>query len=205
MRKFDQLNVLKTYPRIDYEEYFHVLDIPEEDKEKRIELAEQIDDVFDWLFSLVVLMVATQQTIDTEYLIVSVQTRLMDLMDVNVKYVSEHIVKVATETVETTVERREDAYYTSEQRASEIAADEAHTFFNYEELQEAWDSGKTRKTWNTRQDKRVRETHAEVEGVTIPIEEPFQVGDYEMMVPHDSSMGAGIEELAGCRCWATYS
>lgn len=203
MRKFDELNVL--HPRIDFNEYFRVLNIPEEDKEKRVEMAEEITEVYDWLFALVALMVATQQVIDTEYLIVSVETRLRDIMDVNVRYVSEHIVRVANETVETTVERRDEAYYISEQRASEIAADEAHTFYNYAELQEAYENGATYKVWHTRRDKRVRETHTELEGVKIPIEDLFQVGDYEMMVPKDNEHGAGLEEISGCRCWATFS
>ena len=135
--KIDQLNAIQTeYPAIDFEEYFSVLEIPKEDKEKRIELAEEVKDVYDWLFNLILLFMATGEEIDTEYLILSVQYRLSDLENVNVKYVSEHIVRFARETVETTVLYREDNYYLSPQRSSEIAAGEAHTYFNYEELQE---------------------------------------------------------------------
>lgn len=204
--KIDQLNALQTeYPAIDYNKYFSVLDIPEEDKEKRIELANDIDDVYKWLFDFIMLAVVFGQEIDMEYLIMSVTYRLGDLENVNVKYVSEHITRFAKETVESTVIHKEEDYYLSEQRASEIAADEAHTYFNYEELQEAYDNGFTMKTWHTRQDKRVRDTHAELEGKTIPLEEMFEVGGYEMMVPKDSEQGADLSEISNCRCWAAYS
>lgn len=204
MRKFDELNVLKQYPRIDFNEYFRVLNIPEDDKEKRVEMSEEITEVYDWLFALVALMVATQQVIDTEYLIVSVETRLRDIMDVNVRYVSEHIVRVANETVETTVERRDEAYYISEQRASEIAADEAHTFYNYAELQEAYENGATKKTWLAELDKKTRDSHRNMSGTTIPIDEMFQFDDCEMMVPHDDINGTP-EQTVHCRCVCKYN
>lgn len=204
--KIDQLNAIQTeYPAIDFEEYFSVLEIPKEDKEKRIELAEEVKDVYDWLFNLILLFMATGEEIDTEYLILSVQYRLSDLENVNVKYVSEHIVRFARETVETTVLYREDNYYLSPQRSSEIAAGEAHTYFNYEELQEAWENGYTHKRWNTRHDTRVRKTHAAVDGKTIPIDDLFLVGGSEMMVPRDTENGAELSEISGCRCWVTFS
>lgn len=205
-RKIDKLNSLQTeYPPIDFNTYYAVMNIPEEDKEKRVELAEEIRDVYDWLFNLILLAMAVGEEIDTEYLTLSVQYRLEDLVNVNVRYVSDHIVTFARETVEATVEYKEENYYLSPQRSSEIAADEAHTYFNYEELQEAYESGYTNKTWHTRHDKRVRKTHAEVDGKTIPLEELFEVGGSEMMVPKDTEHGADLSEVSNCRCWVTYS
>jgi uncharacterized protein with gpF-like domain len=60
------------------------------------------------------------------------------------------------------------------------------------------------KTWCTVGDNRVRETHEEVDGETIPIEEPFVVGGVEMMMPRDPEVDAP-EETDGCRCWLEYS
>ena len=56
------------------------------------------------------------------------------------------------------------------------------------------------KTWWTAQDNKVRESHAEVHGVTVPFDEPFEVGDSLLMFPGDTSLGAGADEIANCRC-----
>lgn len=201
----DRLNNISTkYPSIDFEKWFEVMDIPQEDKEKRIELAEKIEDVYDWLFALVLMSLTLGETIDTEYLITSARYRLFDLVDVNVDYVAGHIEKVVNETITTTIDRKDDDYFLSPQRSSEIAADEAHTICTYEEMAAAWENGKTKKTWHTMKDKRVRKTHASVDGKTIQIDQLFMVGNSEMLCPHDSENGADLKELAGCRCWLTY-
>lgn len=202
----DRLNNLTNeYPSISYDAFFAVMDIPKEDKDKRIELAEKLDDIYIWLFSLITLMVATGQPLDTEYLVTSVEMRLMDVADVNVEYVTEHITRIATETVETTIERRDDAYFLSDQRATEIAADEAHTLCSYEELQEAWENGYTKKTWQTMNDKRVRKSHREADGQTVPIDKMFNINGYEMATVKDTEHGAPLSEVSGCRCWVTFS
>lgn len=201
MRKWDELNLQE---KIDYREWFDVLDVPEEDKEKRVELAEKIDDTFDWLFALISLMAATGETIDTEYLILSVQYRLEELVNVNVRYVSEHIVKVAGETVETTVEHIDEDYYLSPLRSSEIAANEAQAYYNYEELQEAYENGCTKKTWVAEVDKKTRKDHLMMNGKTIPIEDYFQFPDCEMIMPHDEVNGSG-KQTVNCRCVCKFS
>ena len=43
-------------------------------------------------------------------------------------------------------------------------------------------------TWQSMEDDRVRPTHAEADGQTVPIEEPFKVGKYMLMYPGDSSL-----------------
>ena len=53
-------------------------------------------------------------------------------------------------------------------------------------------------------DKRVRETHREVDDVVLPISDPFEVGDYLMMFPKDTTFGAGPEEIVNCRCSVKY-
>lgn len=56
------------------------------------------------------------------------------------------------------------------------------------------------KQWWSAQDTRVRPTHALAHGQKVPKDEPFEVGDYQMMRPGDSSLGAGAEEIVNCRC-----
>lgn len=201
----DKLNNLSQKEIKFYEEYYNGMEIPQEDKEKRIELAEKIDDVFYWLLGVVAIMALTGEVIDTESLTLSVQYRLFDIEDVNVRYVSEHIVNLAGETVSTTVERREEEYFLSDERAMEIAAGEAHTFYEYEELQEAWENGKTKKTWKTQGDRRVRRSHSALDGKTIPITELFETDGSYLMCPRDSENGCSIKEIANCRCWLEFS
>ena len=60
------------------------------------------------------------------------------------------------------------------------------------------------KQWWSAADGRVRPTHMDVHGEIIDADEPFQVGDYEMMRPGDESLGAGPEEIVNCRCAVLY-
>lgn len=53
-------------------------------------------------------------------------------------------------------------------------------------------------------DQRVRKTHREVDGETIPIDEVFLVGESLMRFPKDTSLGASAEEIVNCRCVVKY-
>jgi len=61
------------------------------------------------------------------------------------------------------------------------------------------------KTWWTRRDELVRATHTEVHGVSVPFDEPFDVGASQLMFPGDDSLGADASELINCRCSALYN
>lgn len=58
--------------------------------------------------------------------------------------------------------------------------------------------GFTRKRWVTRHDDKVRETHREVDGDTVPLPEPFYVGGYPLMYPGER--GAPPSIVINCRC-----
>jgi hypothetical protein len=61
-----------------------------------------------------------------------------------------------------------------------------------------------KKMWVTMGDELVRATHRAVNGVMLPIDEYFVVGAYEMLYPLDTSRGAGLSEIAECRCLIKY-
>ena len=86
-------------------------------------------------------------------------------------------------------------------RANLIALNEANWKWNNEEFFEAKSSKKT-KTWHTALDERVRLTHMELEGVTIGIDEMFDVGGYMGRYPLDIMLP--IHETANCRCSVSY-
>ena len=54
------------------------------------------------------------------------------------------------------------------------------------------------KEWLTAMDGRQRDTHGAANGQTVPIDEPFSVGGYQMMHPGDGN--APAEEVCNCRC-----
>ena len=58
------------------------------------------------------------------------------------------------------------------------------------------------KTWATLGDQLVRDSHVEADSQQRNVDEPFDVGSSQLMFPGDTSLGAGPEEIANCRCSA---
>lgn len=81
-----------------------------------------------------------------------------------------------------------------------VTRTEINAMSNLAALDGAYRSGMRSKTWSTFGDAKVRPTHKAVNGVRIPIDEPFTVGGYKLMFPNDTSLGAGAEEIVNCRC-----
>ena len=71
-------------------------------------------------------------------------------------------------------------------------------------LHAAFSSGRTKKRWKTFGDNRVRGTHREAAGQTVPLDKPFIVGNSRLMFPCDSSLGASPSEIVNCRCTVEY-
>jgi len=99
---------------------------------------------------------------------------------------------------------QDDIYWLSYRRAEDIAKSEANTFLNYTDYADAKDRGYTKKQWLTMLDDKVRQTHSEVEGDTIGIDEVFQVGNSQMRFPHDLASSPDPKEVIGCRCAVEY-
>ena len=60
------------------------------------------------------------------------------------------------------------------------------------------------KTWMSRRDNKVRETHRLLDGVTVDIDAPFFTATgARLMFPGDTT--APIKEWINCRCWADYA
>ena len=95
-------------------------------------------------------------------------------------------------------------YWLSIHRAMNIAYNETNTFLNYTDFVEAKERGAKTKTWLTMLDSKVRDTHEEVEGQTVGIDEYFQVGNSQMQFPHDLSLSPDPTEVINCRCAVEY-
>lgn len=62
-----------------------------------------------------------------------------------------------------------------------------------------------RKAWRSAGDLRVRHTHVMLNGDSAAFNEPFRSASGALMQhPMDTSMGAGLDEIAGCRCDCEY-
>lgn len=117
----------------------------------------------------------------------------------------QHASDYADNFVASTEEHIDDPWYLSEDRAVFNAENETNLITNYDELDEAIAQGYTTKTWKTMKDRKVREDHADVDEVSIPIEEPFLVGGDLMMFPMDESFDPDPSEVVNCRCSLEFS
>lgn len=87
----------------------------------------------------------------------------------------------------------------SNERANEIALNETNWIYNWLNHQNIVETQETH-TWVSMMDERVRISHWNADGQTVPVNEPFIVGGYKMMFPLDDSLGAPITEIVNCRC-----
>ena len=94
-------------------------------------------------------------------------------------------------------------------RARNIATTEAHAAINWardETARQNADGADVQRTWISRRDSKVRDTHDAIDGQKRGLDEPFKSpsGD-ELMTPGDTSLGAGAAEVVNCRCFVDYS
>lgn len=196
--KRDELNVLA-------DKYYAVMDIPKEKKEKRKRDAWELFDLF-MLFFLWFKEAEERGVENTSYFLPRFQNELqetvnkMALVD---DYFILYIATMAHGIYTVTQEHRNEKYYLSEDRAVNLALNESNSINNHIELQNAKEQGYTMKRWCTELDNRVRPTHMEMEGVTIPIDDYFIFPDCKGLFPHDT-VNMTSEECSNCRCWLEY-
>lgn len=95
----------------------------------------------------------------------------------------------------------------SRSRAATIARTETHssaTAAMHETVDYLGIDVKT-KTWWSVNDQRVRPSHVDMHGVTVPYSEPFDTDDGQCMFPGDNSLGMDIGGLINCRCVVLYN
>lgn len=223
LTNFDELNTLSTTEttkddrhkatrkKIPIHDYFENMQISEEEKEKRVRLANLL--LADVLF----LFALSKRNQDKQYLSEAFQKRYLS----SVQKVAEpdqkmqrYIRKVCDSIVDTTLKggslttskanKPQDPYVVSVDRATNVAENEANAILNGDEYITAVKNGCTKKRWKSYRDERVRADHADVDEQVVDISRPFRVGKYVMMYPKDDSLGAGLEEIVNCRCSVEY-
>lgn len=206
-RTFDEVNNMnQTYRAIDFETYFGEMELSEEEKNKRISLAERLEENF--VFVLAFLFYMQQYgNINWENIRVRFQNAYTEALNgviVNDITIQNYIEQFSYNVTDSSQKHVNDVYYYSTDRAKWMSENESNTIWNYSNYRDAINSGKTMKRWVDIRDRRERESHRKVGGTSKPIEEPFMVGDSFMMYPKDDSLGASDDQIVNCRCSILY-
>lgn len=204
---FDELNAIVGLNRSeDYDKYFEVMELSDSDKQKRIDLAEELGDNF--LLVLAFLFTAQQyQNINWESIRERFENAYRNALKNSITiddYLDMYIRQFSYDVTESTQNHVNDSYYYSIDRSRVMAENESNTSWNYSDYQSAIRAGYTRKKWIDIRDKRERETHRAVGGTVKPINEPFMVGSSFLQFAKDTSLGASSSEIVNCRCSTIY-
>lgn len=209
----DELNNLIPYDNkisdIDkwLDEFYEVMPISDDRKERRKSIAKQLREAMLFLFALMYTMAENNSwnydialsAFREEFRNVIVNYVKIDLFMEN--YIQEFTQKYLDVTIEH-LSKDDASFFVSDDRATIGGANESNSIIGYEELEEAIEDGSTMKRWRTQRDNRVRHTHREMEGKTIPIDDYFIVGGSALLYPGDPE--GEEKEIAGCRCALEY-
>lgn len=204
--EIDEINEISKTLSIPYEQYFDEMELTEEQKKQRINLAKDLENDMLFFFSLILVLKEysyTEFQFAIDSLLTQYKAHLGQYMDID-EYINDRVNQFATDTLETTQKHIDDDWFTSNDRAMLIAENEANASWNYEDYRNAIKQGKTKKKWITMRDKRVRHTHQKLDGKTIPINSIFLIGNSEMYFPKDESFYPETTETANCRCSIKY-
>ncbi len=192
--------------KIVYETYFGEMEISEEEKKERLELAKELEPIFISFFYAFLESGEDDgdfiPNLSTEY-----EKAALKFLKVRepTAYIKGYSKQITEDIIRTTIENKDTPYFTSIDRAMNIAANEANTIGNYREYTRMVKQGYKYKTWITMRDDKVRHTHAEANGYKVGIFDSFHIGASEMSFPRDYSLGAGAEEIVNCRCSLKYT
>ena len=204
---FDELNDLVANKRsMSFEQFFGEMELSDEEIQKRIELAEKLEDGF--LFVLALLFTMQQyNAVNWERARQEYENRYLSSLAGYVTitpYIRQYVRDMSYDIMDSTKKHQAEYYYYSPDRGKFMAECEANTTRSYQCNEDAIAQGKTMKRWLTMGDKRVRETHKEVGGTSKPIGEPFYVGGSLMMFPRDTQYSPPNSLVCGCRCSIIY-
>lgn len=204
---FDELNTLIPNKRsMSFEQFFGEMELSDDEIQKRIELAEKLEDGF--LFVLALLFTMQQYNeVNWERARLEYENRYLSVLSGYVTitpYIRNYVRSMSYDVMDSTRNHQSDIYYYSPDRSRFMAENESNFARSYQVNEDAVESGATRKRWITMRDKKVRETHREVDGQVKAIDDLFYVGGSLMGYPRDSSLGASSSEIVGCRCSIEY-
>ena len=219
---------------IPYRQYFGEMYISPEEMRSRIDLAEEIEDVMLYILAYWAIATDADLPIDVDEVKRDGIERLTAVVAKHTKldpYLEKHISDVVNEVVDVTEKHKKEReqelsdeeddvekflkeesgeeskpadYWTSRDRAMLISENEANAFEEYTKYRAAKEEGKTKKTWVTEGDEKVRFTHVLEAEKTIDIDGLFLVGDSYMRFPKDTMYEPSASETVNCRCTCEY-
>lgn len=205
--RIDELNRPVFDSEIFIEQYFEPMEISDEQKEERKKASRDFRDFLLFLFALLSVQIEYESTdwsyFEAQFIVeltreASKYARMTPLLE---NYIAE---KAADFSDITRDHLGDGEYWTSEERATYEAVNEANAVLGYEELEEAKDNGYRYKTWLTERDNRVRKDHNKMEGKKIKIDDYFIFPDCMMLMPHDDVNGTPAQ-VDNCRCVCKYT
>lgn len=207
---YDELNQLVGYKVSEpFEDYYAPMRISKAQKRRRVDLAEYLDIVFIGLLTEYFYADQLDAIVSSDIYVRTRESYLNAIEQAGLapdEYIISHGVYLIATTIDVLQRHRDDPFFYSLDRARAIAENESNSVWNHTEYEDEVRSGRHRnKTWNTIMDGKERDSHAELNGVTIPINEPFMARGGYMMYPRDDSLSASEEEIAGCRCSLSFS
>ena len=217
---FEKLNEIagkRKQKHIDIDRYFDEMELSELDAEMRKQYARRMDEILFAILALLFMMLkrnaydnvsAIKNKLANDLLRLTDEFTSPDTAMQNYIYrYSENFIQVTVLRAQLYTDDQEEklAYWFSEDRSTFNAENEANTIFNYDDYRIAKEQGMTQKQWLTMRDERVRQTHAHIDGMIIPIDALFPVGEAMLRYPKDWEMGEShLEELISCRCTIRY-
>lgn len=205
---FDELNRLVGYKISEpYEDYYEPMRISEKQKQQRIDLAKDLDDIFEELFIYMFMMMRDGYVSEYEDALIVAQEKYAEVIARHVDATAElieHGRELILSVLNTLYRNSDNPWFYSSDRARAIAEGESNTIWNCTEWEEA-SRNKRYKTWNTIMDGRERESHAEVNGMTIPINDVFHLQGGDCYYPRSDELGMSDEEIVNCRCSLSFS
>ena len=202
---FDELNALvKNERSMPFKKYFGEMNLPEEEKSKRMQMAEELEENF--IVTMTLLFTMTQANkINYELIRKQIEDSYLETLRKYTsvdKYLETYIKSFSYDVIDSTKSHKNEPYYYSLDRARFMAENEANTIYNYVRNEEAIRSGKTRKQWIAIEDEVTRHTHRDVDMRVLPINQYFLVGNSLMRYPKDPL--GNPEEIINCRCSIIY-
>lgn len=189
---FDSIN------RPEYEEYFSKMYVSEEGLIKRVSTALILDNrILDALAKLERQGYKNiQETYERMY--AAYMDTLDDLEDADEEYLEQRAIQFAEEVTKSTYKGLQSGKspFTAD-RAVNAAKSESNVINNYRDYSQ--NKGKTKKTWVTMLDDRVRDSHVVMEGKTIGIDDIFIVGTSKLRFPCDTMYDPDPSEIINCR------
>ena len=198
---FDELNRLVGYKRsMDIDKFFDEMPITKEQKRLRKAFANRLEDEMVWLMSFLFYTRDNPQYITA---LKEIRDRYRECAEKDLlfeAFVSQRIEQATADIIAATARHKDDLYFYSKDRARAISESESNIVWSHTEYTEAV-KNKSHKQWLTIMDGHERDSHAEGNGIVMPINEPFVLWGGMMQYPRDTETYTPDEsEYMGCRC-----